>query len=365
MPSPTHIRKIITIFNRGNINDSLVNTVTPVISGTQVVDSTLTSTTGTWSELSTYTYQWYRGISLISGATSSTYTLVQADAGNTSNITCQVTATSSGGSAIATSNTLTQILDLDANAFLTAASISDSTEKNAVNSLTIDLKTASIWTKMKAVYPFVGGTSTTHKWNLKNPLDTDAAYRLTFSGGWVHSANGALPNGTNGYANTYLNALTDLLQFSHHHSFYHNTDNVDIIGRSLGGVQASGSINFRTTLEGSGTQIAFRDLGGVNSDSGYTSSTLKGFRASSRIANNNQFQIKQDGTATTPTTSIVANNLPSLNCYLAAEANTLAPSRYSIMQIAFHSIGDGLTTSEGLSLRNAINTFQTTLGRNV
>ena len=50
MPGPNHIRKIITIFNRGNINDSLVNTVAPVISGTQVVGSTLTSTTGTWTE---------------------------------------------------------------------------------------------------------------------------------------------------------------------------------------------------------------------------------------------------------------------------------------------------------------------------
>ena len=84
-----------------------VNTVAPVISGTQVVGSTLTSTTGTWTgtPVIVYTYQWFRGATLIGGATASTYVLVQADAGNTSNITCQVTGTNAFGNATATSNT--------------------------------------------------------------------------------------------------------------------------------------------------------------------------------------------------------------------------------------------------------------------
>lgn len=94
--------------------------------------------------------------------------------------------------------------DADAQAFFTAAGITDNTQKTAVNQLVVDLKTYGIWTKMKAVYPFVGGTATSHKYNLKNPLDTDAAFRLVFSGGWTHSSTGALPNGTNGYAETYF-----------------------------------------------------------------------------------------------------------------------------------------------------------------
>jgi hypothetical protein len=256
-------------------------------------------------------------------------------------------------------------LDPDAVAFLTAAGITDSTIEGAINTLVVDMKDAGIWTKMKAVYPFVGSTASTHKWNLINPLDTDAAFRLVFNGGWTHSSTGALPNGTNAYANTYLNALNELQQFSHHHSFYHNTDNVGTSLRSWGGVQASGASQFRTTIENSGTALTFRDLGVANGDSGYTSSTLKGFRASSRIENNNQFQIKQDGTSTTPSPNVTINTLPSLPCYLGAEASNTAPGRYAIMQIAFHSIGDGLTASEGLDLRNAVETFQTTLSRNV
>ena len=98
------------------------------------------------------------------------------------------------------------LIDPDAEAFLLAAEITDDTEISAINQLVIDLKNNNLWTKMRAVYPFVGGTSTTHKFNLKDPRDLDVAYRLTFSGGIVHSSTGVLPNGTNGWADTYLNS---------------------------------------------------------------------------------------------------------------------------------------------------------------
>lgn len=93
--------------------------------------------------------------------------------------------------------------DADAQAFITATGISG-TNASAINTLVLDLKAANIWTKMKAIYPIIGGTATAHKFNLKNPLDTDAAFRLSFVGGWTHSSNGALPNGTNAFADTFL-----------------------------------------------------------------------------------------------------------------------------------------------------------------
>jgi hypothetical protein len=259
----------------------------------------------------------------------------------------------------------TPSVDPDAEAFLTAAAITDATITSAVDTLVTDLKTANIWTKMKAIYPMVGGSATTHKWNLKDPLDTDAAFRLSFVGGWTHSSTGALPNGTNGYANTFLNANTGLQQFSHHHAFYHNTNNSGIGLRSMGGAQTSASVNFRTTIESNGTTLTFRDLGIINSETGLTATTLKGFRASSRTANNNIFIVKADGTSTTSTTSTAANALPALTCYVGAHNASGTAGNYAIMSIAFHSIGDGLSAAEGLSLRNAVETFQTTLGRQV
>jgi len=115
-------------------------------------------------------------------------------------------------------------VDADAQAFITAASITDPTQQSAVNQLVVDLKAASIWTKMSAVYPFVGGSATTHKFNLKDPRDLDAAFRLNFQGGWTHSSTGALPNGTNAFAITYLDLSANLGSAKPHLSYYSRTN---------------------------------------------------------------------------------------------------------------------------------------------
>ena len=78
-----------------------VNSVAPVITGTATESQTLSVSDGTWSGSPTYTYQWRRGGTAISGANGATYTLVTADVGAT--ITCTITATNGAGSASATS----------------------------------------------------------------------------------------------------------------------------------------------------------------------------------------------------------------------------------------------------------------------
>ncbi len=85
------------------------NTTPPSISGTATAGSQLTSTTGTWSGSTpfTYSYQWRRCDNLgancvdIAGATNSTYTPVSTDQGAT--VRSQVTASNIVGSATANS----------------------------------------------------------------------------------------------------------------------------------------------------------------------------------------------------------------------------------------------------------------------
>jgi len=71
------------------------------------VGETVSCSTGTWIGQTpiTYAYQWKRNGVNISGATSSTYTIVLADDGTS--LTCEVTATNSVGSTSALSNTQT------------------------------------------------------------------------------------------------------------------------------------------------------------------------------------------------------------------------------------------------------------------
>jgi hypothetical protein len=100
------------------------NIVAPVISGnTDVVmlgfsgyyaGNTLTSTTGTWTGFPapTFTYQWYRGYTLISGQTNNnTYVTHEYDVAHP--ITCKVRGTNASGFVIATSNPLTPVLRIN------------------------------------------------------------------------------------------------------------------------------------------------------------------------------------------------------------------------------------------------------------
>ena len=90
--------------------------------------------------------------------------------------------------------------DDDALAFLSAASITDPNERSAVNNLVVQMKNHGIYSQMEAVYPFVGGSASSHKFNLLDPQDSDAAHRINFYGGWSHSSKGPYADGVNAYA---------------------------------------------------------------------------------------------------------------------------------------------------------------------
>lgn len=78
----------------------------PVISGNTFVTSILTVSNGSWSSFTTisYSYQWYRGNTMLNGQTSNTYTIVSTDVGQS--ITCSVIGTNISGSSIAVSNSI-------------------------------------------------------------------------------------------------------------------------------------------------------------------------------------------------------------------------------------------------------------------
>jgi hypothetical protein len=84
-----------------------VNTVLPAITGTKTVGQTLTCSSGTWSKSPSFAYQWLRNGSPITGATASTRVLAALDSGAL--MSCTVTATKAGVSAVATSAQTTAI----------------------------------------------------------------------------------------------------------------------------------------------------------------------------------------------------------------------------------------------------------------
>jgi hypothetical protein len=114
--------------------------------------------------------------------------------------------------------------DADALSFITAAAITDNTQKTAINSLVTDLKTYNIWTKMKAIYPYVGDTASSHRFNLKTPTTNISDFYGTFNGGVTHSSTGVQFNGSTGYMETNLNENSVMTLGDEHISFYSRTN---------------------------------------------------------------------------------------------------------------------------------------------
>ena len=91
-------------------------------------------------------------------------------------------------------------------------------EAVATNALVLELKAKGVWSKMKAMYPFIGASSAAAAQNL-----ISASYTGTFSGTWTYSSAGVKSGG--GYFNT---------------GFIPNTD-ASINGVSFGGIFSGSS----------------------------------------------------------------------------------------------------------------------------
>jgi hypothetical protein len=264
--------------------------------------------------------------------------------------------------------------DPDAAAFLTAVGITDVTISSAIDTLVKDLKAAGIWSRAIALYPFVGGTASTHKWNLKDPQDLDTAYRLTFFGGITHSANGVLPGGITSYARTYLNFNTTIFpEESSNLSYYSRTNilesasNGSALG-ALGGSPTWGNYlligNNNATLGPiSAYRAQFASSVGFRHDAG-TSPVYSGFFQGNIITNTTK--VYRNNAQIDNTTLVLSNRaMINLECFLFCYNQNGSANIRTAKESAWAGITLGLTDTQILDYNTAIQTFQTTLGRNV
>lgn len=257
--------------------------------------------------------------------------------------------------------------DPDAQAFITAAAITDPTQRTAIDTLVKGMKADGLWTKMKAIYPFVGGTASTHKWNLKDPRDSDAAFRLVFNGGWTHSANGATPNGTNGYADTKFNNQGNWTSTSNGSMGINISTNPTALNQcDMGSGLTIANGNNSSTIYPyySGGNY----YGGLNCTSvilGTSNTSSIGLFVASRL-NTTQHSLYKRGSSTinvTGTNAIGFN--PNKNIYIGAGNDVQSNNalNYSNRRYDFSFIGDGLTQSEVDLYYARITTFNTALSR--
>jgi hypothetical protein len=241
-------------------------------------------------------------------------------------------------------------------AWIAATSETDTTILNALNTFEAGLIANSLTTKFNAIYPFVGGNSTKHRYNFINT----ANFQLTFLGSWTHNANGA-ENGVNGYATTGIIPSTHLLLNDNHLSSY------------MGIISNTGTDIGAFTLATPPTRILQLDTrtGGLFRYFGNDATTLqvatadnRGWSLGTRTASNVK-TIYKNGVSV-GTNSVASVGLPLVGIYLGTrnvDGAASAPS--SVNRHQFDSIGSGLTAGDASTLYTLIQAMQTSLSRNV
>ena len=244
-------------------------------------------------------------------------------------------------------------------AFATATGITDTTILGALNTFDLGLISNSLDTKMKALYPFVGSTATTQKYNFMDARDLDIAFRLQFNGDITFSNLGIYLNGVNGYANTFLTPnLTSLTLNSLSTSVYLRDNNI----------QSGVSFIARDTVSGSGGISLWRYLTSTyisaNSPEGNTSQAVtKGFYNVSRNSSTQMKLIKNGAVVSTINQNSV--NLPNNNLILGGYGVPPSVLYFDKGSYSFFHISDGMTDGEATTFYNLVQAMQTSLSRNV
>jgi len=252
----------------------------------------------------------------------------------------------------------------EANAYLTAVvnngGTIDSTISAATRTLFTSLVSNNLYNKMLAMYPLIGGVANSAKLNAVNV----GTYDITWNGGMSFTTTGATSNGTNGFGDTgivYSSLSSYYLNGSYGVQFHNNLP---------GGVQCpmgagpsnSSRVLFFSTNDGINDQVAF-DWG---SDSGLnraevTGTGVRGLYIISSPTTSSQTAYR-NGTALSPSGGAGnKNTAPTSSMLLFRRQDGF----YYPGTESFAFVGDGLTAGEVSTLSGIINTYQTSLGRNL
>jgi hypothetical protein len=251
-------------------------------------------------------------------------------------------------------------IDVDALAFFTrvtaAGGTLSATEQLAIDTLVVQMKADGIWSKMKAIYPMVGASAAACAQNLRS-----SSFTGTFTAtGWTFASTGVTPNGTSAYMNTGIKVSVDLALNSNSFSFYSRTEKNALEPDMGGSVQnvLTTELNVYTRFN----NLTFFRNNSTNIAAATTNISSLGLFVNNR---NSSSETRNRIRTTLVTQSNASNTANSSNIYISAVGDNLGTLVFSSREIAFAHIGDGLTDTNSLDLVNAVQSFQTTLSRNV
>jgi hypothetical protein len=237
------------------------------------------------------------------------------------------------------------------NALGTARSYLTLTQQYSINTLVTSLKSNRLWDKFQVMYPFIGGTATSHGFNLKDPRQTTDAFYMTFNGG-TNNATGYSQNGNSSlFGLTNFNPSVNLLDVSSSHiSLY-----VPILNTQDGydfGTENAGL--FGMALRTPWGQMAV-GIGGVSAT---ISPPAHGYFIGSRIGTTTVMTRYSGSTVVSGSGTGTTYNYPNFNAQLGSRGYGATNRFYS-----FLTIGSGLTVDESATLNTIVETYQASLSR--
>lgn len=257
--------------------------------------------------------------------------------------------------------------DPDAQAAITAIG-ADATIGGYLNQLVLDLKGqgnttngTDVWSKCYAIYPFSPTdvstiTSDSTKWNIKDPRDLDAAFRITWNNTPVFSiANGVAQNGSNNaYGQTYFIESANMTA-GNNGLTVNITDvpasgNYYSVGAITGGVIYAQRHAFNASwgMYSAGVIISTLFTTGIGTNSRRSATDYEIYRAGVSVGTNAT-------SASTQTTQEIF--------ILALNTAVTAINFFNDGAIGFVAIHDGLTDNEAKDIYDAITAWNTSIGR--
>jgi len=258
--------------------------------------------------------------------------------------------------------------DPDANAFLAdviaSGGTTNATISAATETLFTSLKSAGLYSKMYAMYPFVGGTAASHSINAL----LNKSYDITWNGGMTHGVSGSTGNGTNAYGNTNWN--------------YHNWGQDDI---SCGVYQITENTStkteelqlgifdgtpFRLQIQLNNTQLATGKYGlrtGSNTATYVDNNgNINGNYILNRTGSTVGYLYRNSSLVVTNTASYTKPVSGNKDVFLFTLNLNGSPysNAYANQTLSFSFMAQGLSNTEITTLDGIINDFQTALGRN-
>ncbi|TXG83767.1 MAG: hypothetical protein E6R13_03615 [Spirochaetes bacterium] len=238
--------------------------------------------------------------------------------------------------------------DSDAQAFFTAAGITSTTEKDAWNTFVNSAKSAGYYSKFYGFWPMLGGTSSTCKYNAINPSAFEMVWEGTpsFTSAGVKSNSVSDFGGTSGDFNALAEGWTSTnSMLGYYISTPMNANELAITDNS-----------FQTFISGYSVTQGLSNLGGIYNfvSKSYTNGCciLNNYIGTKKYYHQGTERATFTGTAVYYGGTIIILGDGSSFYYSSGR-----------MSAAF--VGDGLTSTEISNFQTHIQTFQTSLGRNI